>query len=409
MDRKPQKRHRETFEENYPNYSPPARQPGRDRAATPAARPYQAGDGGHAQPLHRQNTNYVAPCGASFEFGDGKLPPISTFFGKPLQRDVSAKSTRRLDVPQVTAAGELLTLDPVHLTPTSPSLEGPVISFTIQPTEEDLKQMQTGQDKNGHIKRPMNAFMVWACIHRAALRKACPEASMTDISIQLGCEWSRLSQEQKRPYYEMADKLKDIHRHQFPDYEFRPHKKKGREYWTSGQGTGQETGQGTGQEAGQEARQGEGQDPGVSFFVSQAMPPAQSKFLGAGMYPCLAMMPYTVGCYSHPSICPYHPMGLYSRVQIRPSRFFHRCQHACSSIEGVMNYQNLQRGETTLAALTREFMQRQPADRRHEVLISSTTTLESLEQPDTGAKQQLSANNRVECKCEDDIDVVGLL
>lgn len=76
--------------------------------------------------------------------------------------------------------------------------------------------MQSVQDKNGHIKRPMNAFMVWSRIHRHALRKACPETSMIDSSILLGCEWSKLSDEQKRPYYEVAHKLKDMHKQQFP-------------------------------------------------------------------------------------------------------------------------------------------------------------------------------------------------
>lgn len=72
------------------------------------------------------------------------------------------------------------------------------------------------QDKNGHIKRPMNAFMVWSRIHRRALRKACPDTSMTDISILLGCEWSKLTEKQKRPYYEVAHKLKEMHNQQFP-------------------------------------------------------------------------------------------------------------------------------------------------------------------------------------------------
>lgn len=80
----------------------------------------------------------------------------------------------------------------------------------------DLKQLQSGQDKNGHIKRPPNAFIVWSHIHRNALRKTRPGANMTDISIVLGCEWSKLSEEQKWPYYEMAHKLKYMHRLQFP-------------------------------------------------------------------------------------------------------------------------------------------------------------------------------------------------
>lgn len=67
-----------------------------------------------------------------------------------------------------------------------------------------------------HIKRPMNAFMVWARIHRPALSKANPMANNADISVQLGHEWSRLSEEQKTPYYEAARKLKDKHRQAYP-------------------------------------------------------------------------------------------------------------------------------------------------------------------------------------------------
>lgn len=71
-------------------------------------------------------------------------------------------------------------------------------------------------DRNGYIKRPMNAFMVWARIHRPALSKANPTANNADISVQLGIEWSTLTEEEKRPYYVEARKLKDKHRQEFP-------------------------------------------------------------------------------------------------------------------------------------------------------------------------------------------------
>lgn len=72
------------------------------------------------------------------------------------------------------------------------------------------------KDRSGYIKRPMNAFMVWARIHRQALSKANPMANNADISVQLGFEWSRLTEEQKMPYYEEAHKLKVKHRQEFP-------------------------------------------------------------------------------------------------------------------------------------------------------------------------------------------------
>lgn len=76
--------------------------------------------------------------------------------------------------------------------------------------------MQPVHDKNGRIKRPLNAFMVWSRIHRQALSKARPHTRTTDASILLGSAWSKLTDEQKQPYYNVAYKLKKMHEQQFP-------------------------------------------------------------------------------------------------------------------------------------------------------------------------------------------------
>ena len=75
------------------------------------------------------------------------------------------------------------------------------------------------KDRNGHVKRPMNAFMVWARIHRPALAKANPAANNAEICVQLGLEWNKLSEEQKKPYYDEAQKIKEKHREEFPGNE----------------------------------------------------------------------------------------------------------------------------------------------------------------------------------------------
>lgn len=76
--------------------------------------------------------------------------------------------------------------------------------------------MPHSKNSSGYIKRPMNAFMVWSRIHRAAMSKANANATNADISVQLGHEWSKLSEEQKKPYYEEAYKLKHKHSQEFP-------------------------------------------------------------------------------------------------------------------------------------------------------------------------------------------------
>ncbi|XP_070700091.1 uncharacterized protein [Pempheris klunzingeri] len=366
---------------------------------------FQTGGGDPVPPLEATGNGPKTPeKHSSYEFGDGKLLPISSFLNKPplyrgVSETVSSKElpvpggrrvTERLDRPQ---AGEPLSPDPVRHSPASPTLRGdsPALSFTIPPTEEDVRQMQPGLDKNGSIKRPLNAFMVWSQIHRHALRKTCPGASMTDTSVQLGSEWSKLSNAQKRPYYEVAHKLKVMHNQQFPDYEYRPHRKKGRECW-----------------------QGAGQDPGLSPFGSQDMSPAQFKVLSPNTSPCPPTMSYTVGYYHHPYFCQCHPMGLYYYRIPNPSVFY-RYPHDSISMEEAKSHHHhhhtaLQRAEATIATLTREILQYHhhchASHFSQEVLTGSITTSESLEQPDNVAGQQLPASN---WRSEDDVDVVGLL
>uniref|UniRef100_A0A665TYV9 HMG box domain-containing protein n=1 Tax=Echeneis naucrates TaxID=173247 RepID=A0A665TYV9_ECHNA len=171
----------------------------------------------------------------------------------------------------------------------------------LQITPSDLKQMQSVQGKNGHIKRPMNAFMVWSYIHRCVLRRACPRMSTIEASVHLGCEWSKLSAEQKRPYFEMAHKLKILHKHQFPDYEFRPQKKRGRESLSTECRAGQEG----------------GEDPGISAFTTDAIPPTAPPSISPPqpnsldyMYPYPILMSYTVGYNLYPWFCPYYASAL---------------------------------------------------------------------------------------------------
>ncbi|XP_054482367.1 transcription factor Sox-17-beta.3-like [Anoplopoma fimbria] len=310
--------------------------PNRDTGQDPSAEVGGSGNGGTGSD--------TVPSGSRPQVGPGKPRPSASL--------ATSQGGR----------GEPLNQDAVHVT-TSPRLGGdsPVFtSFTILPTEEDLKQLQSGKGKNGYIKRPPNAFIVWSHIHRRhALRKICPGANMIDTSVVLGCEWSKLSKEQKRPYYEVAHKLKYMHRQQFPDYEFRPRKKKDIEFLSSGQGAGQ--------------------DPGFSF--SQAVPPAESKLQGPSVYPYPTMMPYTVGYYPYQAFTPCHQMGLYSRVWNNHPRFFYRYTNGSSSPEDVRNYHNT-----------------------HPQ--SNETTSEIQQQSDIDTRQQRLAINKMECKCVDDVDVV---
>jgi len=83
----------------------------------------------------------------------------------------------------------------------------------------------TQQRPDGHIKRPMNAFMVWSQIQRAKIVKEKPAMHNAAISKQLGCTWKLLSPDDKKPYVLESQRLKDVHAAQYPDYKYRPKKR----------------------------------------------------------------------------------------------------------------------------------------------------------------------------------------
>ena len=71
----------------------------------------------------------------------------------------------------------------------------------------------------------MNAFMRWSQIERKKIIENFPDAHNAEISKNLGKKWRTLSEEEKRPFIEEAEKLKILHLKEYPNYKYRPKKK----------------------------------------------------------------------------------------------------------------------------------------------------------------------------------------
>ncbi|XP_072307472.1 SRY-box transcription factor 32 [Eucyclogobius newberryi] len=112
-----------------------------------------------------------------------------------------------------------------HMTEVQSPCSGPSSPLSVN-SDSSCNSPEAKSSAGQRVRRPLNAFIIWTKEERRRLAQLNPDLENTDLSKILGKTWKAMSLAEKRPYMQEAERLRVQHTIDYPNYKYRPRRKK---------------------------------------------------------------------------------------------------------------------------------------------------------------------------------------
>ncbi|KAL3110354.1 hypothetical protein niasHT_011792 [Heterodera trifolii] len=176
----------------------------------------------------RNSPNYMN-LGPSFGVNPFERPP--NFFSQPStpstahhsRNHQTSNGTQQLNSPMSTLGGGFGGMNLATGEMPQQPKGTPSQMRTPKREKAERKEKQQREEKKDHIKKPMNAFMLFmkANRHKYLEESVDKRKQSAELNKELGQIWQQMNREAQQPYYEMAQKAKEEHARMHPQWSAR--------------------------------------------------------------------------------------------------------------------------------------------------------------------------------------------